>query len=106
MPEYIDKAELLRDLERKIKADNERRMAVVDSDFIDLVNDATVIEDVVEVIHGEWEAFDCISESKRGRTIHYATHKCSVCKKWNGRHAPNYCPRCGAKMDGERKEQE
>ena len=50
MPEYIDKAELLRDLERKIKADNERRMAVVDSDFIDLVNDATVIEDLVEVV--------------------------------------------------------
>ena len=50
MTEYIDKAELLRSLERKIKADNERRMAVVDTDFIDLVNDATVIEDVEEVV--------------------------------------------------------
>ena len=49
MAEYIDKLELLSLLEKKIKADNERRMAVVDRDFIDLVNDATVISDMVEV---------------------------------------------------------
>ena len=49
MAEYIDKLELLSLLEKKIKADNERRMAVVDRDFIDLVNDATVISDIVEV---------------------------------------------------------
>lgn len=50
MDEYIYKQELLRDLERKIKQSNEYKMAVVDSDFIDLVNDATVLEDVVEVV--------------------------------------------------------
>ena len=49
MAEYVDKQELLDLLEKKIKADNERRMAVVDRDFIDLVNDATVISDMVEV---------------------------------------------------------
>lgn len=49
MAEYIDKQELLSLLEKKIKADNERRMAVVDRDFIDFVNDATVISDLVEV---------------------------------------------------------
>lgn len=49
MNEYINKQELLNLLEKKIKADNERRMAVVDRDFIDLVNDATVISDMVEV---------------------------------------------------------
>ena len=49
MAEYIDKLELLSLLEKKIKADNERRMAVIDRDFIDLVNDATVISDMVEV---------------------------------------------------------
>ena len=47
--EYVNKKELLDLLEKKIKAHNERRMAVVDSDFIDLVNDATVIGDMVEV---------------------------------------------------------
>ena len=49
MAEYVDKQELLDLLKKKIKADNERRMAVVDRDFIDLVNDATVISDIVEV---------------------------------------------------------
>ena len=47
--EYVNKKELLDLLEKKIKADNERRMAVVDRDFIDLVNDATVISDMVEI---------------------------------------------------------
>lgn len=49
MAEYIDKIELLSLLEKKIKADNERRMVVIDRDFIDLVNDAPVISDMVEV---------------------------------------------------------
>ena len=49
MAEYIDKQELLSLLEKKIKTDNERRMVVIDRDFIDLVNDATVISDMVEV---------------------------------------------------------
>ena len=49
MAEYVDKQELLDLLEKKIKADNERQMAVVDRDFIDLVNDATVVCDMVEV---------------------------------------------------------
>ena len=47
---YIDKGELLGSLEKAIKVSNEYRMAVVDSDFINLVNDATVIEDVYEVV--------------------------------------------------------
>lgn len=49
MAEYIDKLGLLSLLEKKIKADNERQMVVIDRDFIDLVNDATVISDMVEV---------------------------------------------------------
>ena len=49
---------------------------------------------------GEWIERDCITESKRGRTIHYSTQKCSVCGKWNGRHKNNFCPHCGAKMKG------
>ena len=91
MKEYIDRKALIAEYDRVHQgtAGGARKLMV----------DAPAA-DVVEVIHGEWEAFDCISESKRGRTIHYATHKCSVCKKWNGRHAPNYCPRCGAKMNG------
>lgn len=52
--------------------------------------------DVVEVRHGEWEAyFD-------GKEL-----MCSACKAtfWdeNGNGGTNYCPDCGAKMDGERR---
>ena len=103
MVEYVDKQELLRSLERKIKEDNARRMAVVDRDFIDLVNDATVIEDVVEVRHGKWVS----ASNKSGVNIGM---KCSLCgarikysEHSNGNH--RYCHKCGAKMGGERKEQ-
>lgn len=44
--------------------------------------------DVVPVVHGEWE---------------YYTHTmmaCSICKRHVPRHKSEYCPHCGAKMDG------
>ena len=47
---------------------------------------------------GEWIANRHISVSKRNRTIHYETYKCSVCGTWNGRHKTNFCPNCGARM--------
>ena len=58
--------------------------------------------DVVEVRHGEW-----ISESNKvGVNVGM---KCSICSArikysefFNGNH--NFCHKCGAKMDGERKE--
>lgn len=90
--EYIDKEELLGSLERKIKADNERRMAVVDTDFIDLVNDATVIEDVVEVVRCK----DC----KHWGVIMFR----NVCRRWSASDVKN----CTMPNDfcsyGERKE--
>ena len=44
--------------------------------------------DVAPVVHGEWE---------------YYTHTmmaCSICKRHVPRHKSEYCPHCGAKMDG------
>ena len=67
--------------------------------------------DAVEVVHGRW--------IQNGGDLHYSgvLYCCSVCGKKNfvnGRHAlvtlhyhdelfnkPNYCPNCGAKMDGD-----
>lgn len=60
----------------------------------------TPTADVVEVKYGEWIAKASTHISKRGRLINYDRYKCSVCGVWNGRHKPNYCPHCGAKMDG------
>ena len=53
--------------------------------------------DVVEVVHGEWEDTNLINGDIGWR--------CSVCgfgvMRWNANH---YCPNCGARMDGERKD--
>lgn len=62
----------------------------------------TPTADVVEVVHGEWEV---CGEDLNGEV----TYKCSNCGKelvtlygfeidWN------YCPECGAKMDGKKVE--
>ena len=49
MSRYIDADALYGETEKKIKASHEYRMAVVDDDFLDLINDAYT-EDVVEVV--------------------------------------------------------
>lgn len=73
------------------------------NDFIVIPND-TPTADVVEVVHGEWEKTEAYP--------HWVC--CSVCHKkyvpndeWiDGYDLPiNYCPNCGAKMDGERKDE-
>ena len=50
--------------------------------------------DVVEVRHGEWVRH-------KENCLH---NKCSVCSYEHCRE-DNYCPHCGAKMDGERREE-
>ena len=54
--------------------------------------------DVVEVVHGRWEAKDSGFDWEL---------QCSLCGEqyWIEKgeletHKPNYCPNCGAKMDG------
>ena len=65
------------------------------------VNDAPAV-DAVEVVHGKWVFSDFASP----------TLECSVCgglAPWNivddyHSERTNFCPNCGAKMDGERKD--
>ena len=61
---------------------------------VDLCIKQAPAADVVEVVHGYWE--EVIGDIR-----------CSVCKisQDNG-HKHNYCPECGAKMDGERRSEE
>ena len=54
--------------------------------------------DAVEVVHGQWEKCEADKHGNR-------KPKCSVCGKYHLAWWPdythcNYCPNCGAKMDG------
>ena len=59
--------------------------------FIDAVMDMPTA-DVREVVRGEWEVID-YAEPRR--------YVCSICHIGLGWHTTNYCPNCGARMDGE-----
>ena len=72
--------------------------------FMKMVSLAPTV-DAVEVVHGRWEECDWVEFDGHGECMHYpkAARSCSNChnafKKellWKD----NYCPNCGAKMDG------
>ena len=54
--------------------------------------------DVVEVRHGEYH-------NARFTDGVFYQEQCSICGEWTYDYDKNYCPNCGAKMDGERKEE-
>ena len=57
--------------------------------------------DAVEVVHGHWSQKDIISK-KAGYGVRYYYHaECEVapCRLFECAH--DYCPNCGAKMDGD-----
>lgn len=66
------------------------RCTLCDIDEVLLLLEEADDADVVEVKHGEWEVYGLRNP------------QCSLCR---GYHISkdNYCPNCGAKMDGERK---
>jgi hypothetical protein len=58
--------------------------------------------DVAPVVHGEWKfEWDAEKDPKK----YFIRIVCSRCGLKTGEKS-NYCPKCGAKMDEERKEQE
>lgn len=70
--------------------------------------------DAVEVVHGEWVKHKPKPEAMRAwhrQGIGKAMSEnsifwtCSCCEEW-GTPRYNYCPNCGAKMDGEMKDNE
>ena len=60
-------------------------------EIIDLLEKVKTV-DAVEVVHGQWEDVQCV-------------FACSECQTWvlveDGNMDMNYCPNCGAKMDGD-----
>lgn len=52
------------------------------------------VADVAPVRHGQW---------LRGNMPTYGGYKCSVCGGNTVHYKANYCPNCGARMDGDEK---
>ena len=90
----------MKDVLSKMKTD-ERSLAV---EIIIAGLERTTTVDAVEVVHGRWVMTLYTTTSKRGRVISNQKFACSVCGYGNGRKQSNYCPNCGAKMDGKRRE--
>lgn len=96
--EYIDRGALMERLDRKKSTITTQRYVEGFNDaimrFRSMVHSAPAA-DVVEVRHGEWEK----------ASEFMPIYRCSICKERNlfknGDNVfSNYCPHCGAKMDG------
>lgn len=57
--------------------------------------------DVAPVVHGRWEMRPTGMVTDTGPE--YKAY-CTVCNEPNKQYQPPFCPHCGAKMDGERKD--
>lgn len=92
MARYID-ADVLKEKLEKCKAttDDLFGMGICRGiERAETVIDMTPTADVAEVKHGEW--------------IPYSTTmmECTVCKRHTPKHRYEFCPHCGARMDGEK----
>ena len=85
---YIEREALKAELKKKIESSHNARCAVIEEDFIAIIDDMPAA-DVVEVKHGHWEKL------KDG----YWCSNCCILEK-DLKQEYNYCPNCGAKMDG------
>ena len=105
MAEYIEREALLADLVKRYcepceaegKDHNHVRcLACWVDDMMGEIGDAPFVADVVEVKHGRWDVVFNGEEA-----MDYCTHcfkALGVHKGYSPKH--NYCPNCGAKMDG------
>ena len=62
------------------------------------LEDATTV-DAVEVVHGRWVKDE--EASKNHIEAIYVCSACENCEAWGNTEKTNYCPNCGAKMDGD-----
>ena len=90
MADYIDRQAAIDAVQQAITEEYDRNYGVIDSDIVYGVLEEVSSADVVPVVHGEWEI---VSNNQ------FVGYRCSICKRLNGFSA-NYCPHCGAKMDG------
>lgn len=74
------------------------------ADMVMLISEAPTIE-AEPVVHGRWKRYTdekFMGYDSRGRIKYrkYYSYECTCCGE-NRLSRPNYCPNCGAKMDGD-----
>lgn len=83
-----EKAKAIEALSENLRAAYQSRDAAVD--------DLERLRELVEVRHGRWNVVEALSDDIQ------TAGKCNICWeniRWVGK-IPNYCPNCGARMDG------
>lgn len=96
MPRYIDAEEAI----HLIEIDALLMFGYTKRDAIDCIK-ATPTADVQEVRHGKWISEIVKIPDWRGKEqSYYQPNSCSICHT-GLRIRTNFCPNCGAKMDGE-----
>lgn len=91
---YVEKEKVLEIAKDKYYSDFHKSMADLTS-LRELLED-TPAADVVEVRHSYWQCFN-VRMSSRDITCRYC-HRTETIS--NGKEDFEYCPHCGAKMDG------
>lgn len=87
--EYIEREALIKDFELMASVQPEYKQSTILGMVSTIKNRKAA--DVAPVVHGRWVS-NGISES--------ILSGCSVCDFTCGAYSFNYCPNCGAKMDG------
>lgn len=107
MSDLISKKALIKVIETiEARRGNDNSSLIEQGEVLDLIEETNTI-DAVPVVHGDWSDGADIIEARLHR--HY--FRCKVCHKfadsfiggtenWWCSEKPNYCPNCGAKMDG------
>ena len=62
-----------------------------------IIDHVEAMPDVDAVKHGRWIEGEMVIDDGVGGHIYH----CSECEDWYHAWTPNYCPNCGAKMDGD-----
>ena len=102
MAEYIERETLQKALQQKKAGVANKRYTEGWNDCLlrmkSMVHGAKSA-DVAPVVHGEWENHPHAYGFERCSVC----HDCTIWGEWADGKKWNFCPNCGAKMDGERK---
>lgn len=94
--EYIERGAFDRELQNLVRECNKNCESDKSSGAFEALHRLRLAPaaDVVEVVHGEW-----IPDPIMSRNPYARNYNCSVCGN-SPIEVGNYCPHCGAKMDG------